>query len=312
MSPARRNPIVAAPRRLLLTLLLSVLVAAACGGGSDGGGSDAGSDDADCKKPYQQALGNTPAYPVFASSDVSVGENRFLVGLLNDDDAPIGDPSIDMSIEFFDLTSCPEKSAGEADMEFIWSIKPNVGLYKTNATFDSAGTWGAEVTITGDGLDETVKASFDVKEEPSTPAIGDPAPAVETPTGDDVKDLSVISTDKNPDPRFYELSVDEALERGESFVVAFATPEFCQTQTCGPTLDIVKSVAKDFPKENFIHVEPYKLPADPSALEPIPAVEEWGLPTEPWVFVVDDKGNVAAKFEGSLAPSELQAALQDL
>jgi hypothetical protein len=299
------------PVRLLIAMIALVLTAAGCGG-SDEGGSDAGSGGEDCRKPFEQALGSTPAYPVFASSDVSVGENRFLVGLLNDDDAPIGDPSIDMSIEFFDLTSCPEKSAGEADMEFIWSIKPNVGLYKTDATFDSAGMWGAEVTVTGDGLNETVKASFDVKEEPSTPAIGDPAPAVETPTADDVKDLSEISTDKNPDPRYYELSIDEALKQKEPFVVAFATPEFCQTQTCGPTLDIVKSVAEGFPKETFIHVEPYKLPADPSALEPIPAVQEWGLPTEPWVFVVDADGNVTAKFEGTIAPTELKAALQGL
>ena len=311
MNPRKPNAITSLPGRLVLGVIALGLVAAACGG-SRGSGSAAGSGGGDCREPFEQALGSTPAYPVFASSDVSVGENRFLVGLLNDDDAPIADPSIDMSIEFFDLTSCPEKSAGEADMEFIWTIKPNAGLYRTNTTFDSAGTWGAEVTVTGDGLNETVKASFDVKEEPSTPAIGDPAPAIETPTADDAKDLSEISTDKDPDPRFYEFSIDEALEQREPFVVAFATPEFCQMQTCGPTLDIVKSVAKGFPKETFIHVEPYKLPADPAALEPIPAVQEWGLPTEPWVFVVDEEGKVAAKFEGTVAPDELEAALQEL
>lgn len=299
-------------KRVIFVLLAATfLVAAACGESGDGG-SDAGGTAASCRDEFQQPLGGVEAYPVFASSDVAVGENRFLVGLLNDDDAPIGAPNIDMHIEFFDLTECPETSAGEADMDFIWSIKPQVGLYVTEATFDSAGTWGAEVTITGDGLDETVKASFDVKEEPSTPAVGDPAPSVKTPTADDVKDLSVISTDPKPDPRYYQLSIDEALKRGEPFVVAFATPKFCQTQTCGPTLDIVQDVAKDFPKTTFIHVEPYELPADPSALKPTEAVQQWGLPSEPWVFVVDAKGNVAAKFEGSLAPAELKAAVEKL
>ena len=39
---------------------------------------------------------------------------------------------------------------------------------------------------------------------------------------------------------------------------------------------------------------------------------EWGLPTEPWVFVVDAKGKVAAKFEGMAYPDELTAALDAL
>ena len=299
-------------RRLLLVLSAAGLVlAAACGDSSKEGSSEAG-DAASCRAPFQKALSGVEAYPVFASSDVAVGENRLLVGLLNDDDAPIGAPDIDMHIQFFDLSECPEEAAGAADMEFIWSIKPAVGLYKTNATFDSAGTWGAEVTITGSGLDETVKASFDVKEAPSTPAIGDEAPSVDTPTSEDVKDLSEISTDDKPDPRYYDVSVADALKRKEPFVIAFATPKFCQTQTCGPTLDIVKSVAQEFPKVTFIHVEPYELPADPAALEPSEAVQEWGLPSEPWVFVVDEEGKVAAKFEGSLAPAELEEAVNDL
>lgn len=301
-----------ASRRSLL-VALALVVATACGGGSDGGPSESGSEtQASCREPFEQPLSDVKAYPVFASSDVSVGDNRFLVGLLNDDDAPIGDPGIDMHIRFFDLTECPEKATDEADMEFIWSIKPTVGLYKTDATFDSAGKWGAEVTITGKGLDETVKASFEVKEEPSTPPVGEAAPSVDTPTADDAKDLSAISTDDKPDPRYYEVSIAEALKRKEPFVVAFATPKFCQTQTCGPTLDIVKSVAEDYPKTTFIHVEPYELPADPSALKPVAAVQEWGLPSEPWVFVVDEEGKVAAKYEGTLAPGELKEALADL
>ena len=298
-------------RPLFVVASAALLGAVACGGG--GGSSDPGSGgEASCRAPYEKALSDVKAYPVFASSDVSVGSNRFLVGLLNDDDAPIGDPSIDMKIEFVDLTECPEKPAETSEMDFIWSIKPTVGLYRTDVTFDSAGTWGANVTITGDGLEENVKASFDVAESPATPAVGDEPPASDTPTADDVKDLSEISTDAKPDSRFYETSIAEAIKRGEPFVVVFATPKFCQTQTCGPTLEIVKSVAADYPKETFIHVEPYELPADPSALKPVPTVQEWGLPSEPWVFVVDSKGKVAAKYEGALAPEELKQALQDL
>ena len=39
---------------------------------------------------------------------------------------------------------------------------------------------------------------------------------------------------------------------------------------------------------------------------------EWGLPTEPYVFVVDAQGKVAAKFEGMAYPDELIATLDAL
>ncbi|HEX2076803.1 MAG TPA: hypothetical protein VHG08_03815, partial [Longimicrobium sp.] len=34
--------------------------------------------------------------------------------------------------------------------------------------------------------------------------------------------------------------------------------------------------------------------------------EQWGLPTEPYVFVVDSSGNVTAKFEGIASAEELR------
>ena len=298
-------------RRLVTLLLVAFFTFAACGGGGDGT-SDSGGGDSGCREPFTGPFAGAEAYPVFASSEVVVGTNRFLVGVLNDDDAPIGSPDVDVHIRFFDLTDCPEQPAGEADMKFFYSIPETVGLYRTEARFDEPGTWGAEVSISGEGIDEMLKASFEVLEEPSSPAIGERPPASDTPTAKDVKDLSEISTDRDPDPRFYELSIADALERGKPFVVAFATPKFCQTQTCGPTLDIVQSVAKDYPELTFIHVEPYELPADPSQLEPVPSVVEWGLKTEPWVFVIDGNGEVTAKFEGALAPEELRAALEEL
>jgi hypothetical protein len=43
--------------------------------------------------------------------------------------------------------------------------------------------------------------------------------------------------------------------------------------------------------------------------KPVRATVEWGLPTEPYVFVVDGQGKVAAKFEGMAYPDELTAAL---
>ena len=42
------------------------------------------------------------------------------------------------------------------------------------------------------------------------------------------------------------------------------------------------------------------------------AIGDYGLPTEPYVFVVDAAGNVFAKFEGIAAADELEAALESV
>ncbi len=132
-------------------------------------------------------------------------------------------------------------------------------------------------------------------------------------------EIAAISTDDNPDPDFYRESVAGALAAHEPFALVFATPAFCTSATCGPTLDMVKSVAADFKgRMSFIHVEPYELQMVDGALQPVltpdnlpisvQATEEWGLPTEPYIFVLDSTGKVTAKFEGIASPEELQAA----
>jgi len=63
---------------------------------------------------------------------------------------------------------------------------------------------------------------------------------------------------------------------------------------------------------NYLHVEPYSNLDDPDNLTPIKAVEEWGLQSEPWVFVVDADGKLAAKYEGVLSADELREVLSEL
>lgn len=294
-------------RWLLPILCLVALVGAACGG--EDGAPEPGAPNG---SRFGGAFADAKAYPVFASSEVVVGENRFLVGLLDENDAPVGSADISMHIAFYDLAASETEPVFERDLEFIETIPGERGLYKTTATFDSAGQWGAEVSVQGDGLDETVNAAFDVAQEGTTPAIGEPAPPSDSLTADDVTKLSEITTDPKPDPDFYELSIAEAVKEPDPFVVVFSTPKFCTSQVCGPTLDVVKSVADDSRAVRFVHVEVYKNLDDPANLIPVKAVREWGLPSEPWVFVVDDKGLVAAKYEGTVTAKELTKALEAL
>ena len=295
------------PLRLrFAAIIASTALLAACAGGSstEPSGSSEGSFSGD--------FSDVEAYPVFVSSEIVVGRNRFLVGLLSgENDAPIASPRIDMSISFYNLARSATTPDSTKKMDFVWTQKPRTGLYVEEVAFDTAGRWGAEVKVNGEGIHETVRAGFDVAEEASTPAVGERPPPVDTPTAGDVRRLSAISTDSNPNPRFYRVSIAEALRSGRPSVIVFATPKFCESATCAPTLDIVKRISRGFPDMNFIHVEPYELPID-NERKVVPAARAWGLPTEPWVFVVDSKGRMAAKFEGIVGAPELERALKKI
>ena len=97
-------------------------------------------------------------------------------------------------------------------------------------------------------------------------------------------------------------------------LVVFSTPAYCQTATCGPQLDVIKQVKVEYADTmNFIHVEvydnPHEIEGDLTNAVISPTVEEWGLPSEPWTFVIDSNGVIRAKFEAFTTREELDEAL---
>ncbi|MEX0682406.1 MAG: hypothetical protein WD904_09855 [Dehalococcoidia bacterium] len=42
-----------------------------------------------------------------------------------------------------------------------------------------------------------------------------------------------------------------------------------------------------------------------------PILDEWRLQSEPWVFIVDADGTIAAKLDGLVTLEEMEAALDD-
>lgn len=259
--------------------------------------------------------------PIIISSDITKGPNRWLFSLTDRANNLIAAPDVPVHLEFFDVETAPDTVVFEADARFLWAIEGERGLYAADIVYPEAGRWGTRFTATlTDGTTQTVRADYDVTESGRTPAIGAAAPAVETPTSADVgDDPAKVSTDKAPERRFYETSAADALAAKTPFVLVFATPAFCQTAVCGPTLEVVKSVAADYPNLVFINVEPYKMVLTDGRLQPelstagelqtAPWTEAFGLPSEPWVFVVDGAGTVTAKFETILAAEELRAAI---
>jgi hypothetical protein len=122
--------------------------------------------------------------------------------------------------------------------------------------------------------------------------------------------LAVLSTATHPDPRLYRISIAQAMASHQPFVVTFATPRFCTSRTCGPTVDVLDAVAKHLASTpvRFIHVEIYK-DNDP-AKGSNQWVTQWRLPTEPYTFLVGRRGIIRDRFEGAVSVAELERAVR--
>jgi hypothetical protein len=313
------------------------LIAAACGSADPSGpaSSPLASGDgsaacpaspepaADALRDWEPAAQRPTVIPLLVSSRQVCGHNRFLFSFLRDN-LPVAAPDRTVSVAFYDLARDAATPTATAEAEFVWAIENERGLYAVTTTFDESGLWGAEFTTEAPGSpSETIRVQFDVHPDSPTIAIGDEAPASDTPTLDDVGgDISRISTDDEPVPAFYETSVADAVEAGQPFVLVFATPKFCTSAQCGPTLDRMKPVAEAHPGVTFINVEPFVLEVVDGGLQPVldennqlkpaPATLEWGLLTEPYLFVVDSEGIVRATFELIAGEAELERVLAEV
>ena len=299
--------------RAALVALLTVIVAA-CGATTSPAPS--------AVRPSSLPSGSSaaaPFVPVPITSFFRVGDNRIVFGLLDPaGQKEVSGPDRTLSIAYHGPSG---QTIAAAKQTFIWVIEGVRGVYIGRATFAAAGNWTADITSQTAGSPAvTVPFSFQVLDRSPVVSPGDPAPSVDTPTLADVGgDVTRISTDAKPEPRFYQTSEADALAAHKPFVLIFATPKFCQTATCGPTLDKLKPVAAAHPEMTFINVEPYELTYENGALQakldasnqliPVPATNAFKLTSEPYVYVIGSDGVVSAAFELVFSPDEIESAI---
>ena len=313
MLPAGRRPRPFAPRaRLLVAAVGAALGLAACAGA-----------------PTQTPAAASPSpgasfsvLPAIVNSELVVGPDRLLFGFVDaKTNTPAAAPDRTASVTVYPQAAGPSTGVTSPGT-FMWTIPDSVGIYRAAVTFGQAGTWIAQFTTAAAGqAPETVGPfTFDVRAQATTIQAGQKAPSVKTPTLADVGgDVAKLSSDTDPDPAFYQVSEDAALAAGKPFVLIFATPKFCTSRACGPLLDLVKSLASQYPSVTFINVEPYKLTyADgqlqpvldaQGQLQPVGASNAFGLVSEPWVFVIDATGTVTASYEATSDKAELTQAI---
>jgi len=197
----------------------------------------------------------------------------------------------------------PGVSAG-ADAEAIYVARvrvPAAGRYQVVAR-----PLGGKERIAGVG-------DLVVRTRSASPMVGSRAYPSDTPTlASTGGRTALLTTRVPPDRALLRTSIAAALAAHEPFVVTFATPRYCESRICGPVVNVVDHVRKQYANTpvRFIHVEIYK-DNNPSKGRNR-WVAQWHLPGEPWTFLVGRDGRIKAKFQGSVSTHELGEAIRRL
>jgi hypothetical protein len=168
----------------------------------------------------------------------------------------------------------------------------------------------------GEG-EEPTRPFFPVREESVGLAVGDPAPASVQVLASDVDDIRTVDTSLDPIAEQHNMTIADAIVSGKPTIIAFATPAFCVTQLCGPTKEIFDGLYEEYEGQaNFVHVEPYDVEKIRSGECTnygdcvVQAMNDFRLTSEPWVFIIDAEGNVAAKYDGVVSEKEMEDGLK--
>jgi hypothetical protein len=261
-----------------------------------------------------------------------VGNQRFGIGLVDERDEPLqvgrlelvfltisgtqGTVTEVLPAPFLDygVVEGHDHTAGEGDHPTPAGsgLAAITGVFVARPTFTAPGTYGviAKVALP-DGTVRAGQANFEVLADSPIPNQGEPAIASQTLTATTAEEAEVVCSASEFDD-LHGLSLDQALANGRPTVLLFATPAFCATRTCGPSLEATIELKRRYgDRANFVHVEIYP-GEDPDFDNPAGPVAEWSLPSEPWLFLIDANGMVVERYEGGIGLTELDPAVRQL
>jgi hypothetical protein len=325
----------AAPRCLAAAgaAVLASAVLGACGGGDGGDGAEsaeiasaaappAGDFPAADGRSLEEIIAETtPSNDLVASPAGMVftpGPNRFGFGVFTAG----GEQVVDAEIAVYAAPGPDGKAIGpfparieslETDPAFearTTADDPDAAkvVYVSDVKFDETGEWRLLAVRNDSGkLVSGRMPSVVVDEHPEIPAVGDKAPAPHTPTAAEVADVGEIDT-RDPHDTMHDTDLAEVAGR-KPVVLLYATPALCVSRVCGPVVDAAEQVKSELGDDAaFVHSEVYR-DNDPNA-GILPALREYGLETEPWLFVLDADGEVSTRIEGAFSVEELRDAVE--
>lgn len=254
---------------------------------------------------------------VLATPDLGVGPQRFAM-VLSDSQGLVKFPVVGFSSYRYPNGYDGPREGPLQTVFARFSLFPfgTRGLHVTELAFDSAGEWSVEANVPRtDGSSALAEVRFEVLEHPRSVNVGDPPPPSRNRTLADVSDIAQLTTGSFYDEELYRFTVADAIERKRPFVVVFASPAFCTNAVCGPQVEVVSELREQYAEDaDFIHIDlfenPQEIQGDLSRAIETDLLEEWGLVSQEWTYVIGADGKVSARFENFVGASELSAAIQ--
>ncbi|HYI35400.1 MAG TPA: thioredoxin family protein [Thermoleophilaceae bacterium] len=312
-------------RRLLFVMLMLMLTLAACGGDDSDDGAEAPpppAKAADFPKGGQSVAAlrkeASGAGPVLAptQSQLTPGQNRYGFALFDRARAQIADVPVALYVApaggktsgpvvaKWESLKVPAQFQSQSTADDPDAAK---AIYAAQLKFPKAGRYQVVAVAKLDGRLVSSAVQADVTANGKVPAVGDPAPKIDTPTvasaGGDVKKIDT----RLPPSSLHAENFRDVVGK-KPVVLLFATPALCQTRVCGPVVDVAEQVkAKRGKDVEFIQMEIFNDNQVDKGYRP--QVRAYNLPTEPWVFAIDKNGKVAARIEGPYSAAELERAV---
>lgn len=289
-------------RRHFLIAASSTALLAACSS-SSGDGSEAVADGV-----VGEDLFLIPAFPdgVNAPSIIASGSEQRLPFVLRDEIDILRDTAPDTA-EIIITRDGVQVAGGAVTKSMEGLITP---YYAVHFTPESPGDYLA--TLEGAVLEVpfTVVDPSEIK----LVQVGDQLRPVDTATIADPGEVDPLCTRAVPCP-FHELNLNDAIGSGRPTMFLMATPGYCQTDICGPVVDLLIEAVEGRDDINVIHAEIYNDPSifDTGAFPPLSEpVALYGLDFEPQLIVADANDTVVARLDLSWDRSEMQALVDSL
>lgn len=237
-----------------------------------------------------------------AVAEVLPGQARYAFGLIGPD-GPLAGAKATVYVGT-DPTRPPSATVEAVELKDLGIT--DRGLYSATVPFPAAGSY--LVAIVAETADGAFKGGtrIDVRATSPSPAPGQKATSVRTPTTKDPMGAKPLCSRRPKPCSMHDVSLDVALKSGKPTVVVFAAPAFCQTELCGPDVDILERVAQTYRgKANFIHVEAYTGATTPTNGALAPALKAYKFTSEPWLYVIDAQGVVSDRISAAYVTSEV-------
>jgi hypothetical protein len=254
-----------------------------------------------------------------ASSVFTVGRSRFAFGMIDNQGQFVYGPT---AVYLAPKPNQPAEGPFPAPADVLLTqpryrsqqaaeeTDPFAAVYEANVRFDQTGRW-AVLVVTKSG-DHFVAAPSQIqvttKKADPIPGVGDTPPKVPTDTIASVKGDEKLLDTRVPASDMHKDSFDQILGK-KPVALLFSTPQLCQSRVCGPVTDVAEQLkAKYGSKIEFIHQEVYANNDPNAGLRP--PLQAFHLRTEPWLFVINAKGRITARLEGSFGITAFENALK--